>query len=52
VENQGTPNTSSIIEMANGRAAIEFIPGKKPGIVEFRSQNNKGVYITVPPSNK
>lgn len=48
VENQGTPNTSSIIEMANGRAAIEFIPGNKPGIVEFRSQNNKGVYITVP----
>lgn len=47
IENQGTPNGSSIIEMASGYAAIEFEPGEKPSVIEFRTQNVKGVYIEV-----
>ncbi|MDO6422997.1 glycoside hydrolase family 2 protein [Saccharophagus degradans] len=47
IENQGTPNGSSIIEMASGYAAIEFIPGDKPSVIEFRNQNVKGVYLNV-----
>ncbi|QKX16991.1 glycoside hydrolase family 2 TIM barrel-domain containing protein [Microbulbifer sp. YPW1] len=47
-ENQGTYTGSSTIEMANGMAAIEFIPGARPAVVEFRTQNIKGVYIDLP----
>lgn len=47
IENQGTPNGSSIIEMASGYAAIEFEPGDKPSVIEFRTQNVKGIYLDV-----
>ncbi|MBB5213028.1 glycoside hydrolase family 2 protein [Microbulbifer hydrolyticus] len=47
-ENQGTYTGSSTIEMANGIAAIEFVPGTRPAVVEFRTQNIKGVYIDLP----
>ncbi|WP_448245946.1 glycoside hydrolase family 2 protein [Thalassotalea agariperforans] len=45
IEHQGTPTGSSIIEMASGYAAIEFIPGAKPTVIEYRNQNVKGVYL-------
>jgi beta-galactosidase len=46
--NYGTPTRSSVIEMANGRAQIEFrpIPGQK-AVVEARNQDFKGSYLTV-----
>lgn len=47
IENQGTPTGSSIIEMASGYAAIEFVSGAKPTTIEYRNQNVKGVYIDV-----
>jgi beta-galactosidase len=47
LENFGTPNRSSVIEMASGLATIEFEEGDKPSIIEFRSQNIKGVYLNV-----
>ncbi len=49
LENQGTPTGSSIIEMANGYAAIEFKPGQHASTVEVRTQNVKGVYLTIIP---
>ena len=48
LENQGTPSGSSVIEMANGYASIEFTPGEKASTVELRTQNIKGVYIDLP----
>ena len=45
LENQGTPTGSSIIELANGYAAIEYIPGDESTVIEFRNQNVKGVYL-------
>lgn len=51
LENQGTPRNSSIIEMASGYAAIEFLAGTLPSTVEFRTQNIKGVYVQVPSIN-
>jgi len=47
LENFGTPNRSSVIEMASGLASIEYKQGDKPSIIEFRSQNIKGVYLNV-----
>ena len=46
VENYGTPTRSSIIEMANGKAQIEFkpVPFEKT-IIEIRNQNLKGNYL-------
>lgn len=46
VENYGTPTRSSVIELANGHASIEFIPvpGKK-AIIEARNQDFKGTYL-------
>lgn len=49
VENYGTPNKSSIIEMGSGYAEIEYISNGKPSIIEFRTQNIKGVYLEVNP---
>ncbi|WP_395339236.1 glycoside hydrolase family 2 protein [Ningiella sp. W23] len=51
LENYGTPYKSSTIEMGSGYAAIEFIAGDKPSIIEFRTQNIKGVYVNVPAAN-
>ncbi|WP_160151567.1 glycoside hydrolase family 2 TIM barrel-domain containing protein [Microbulbifer sp. ALW1] len=48
VENQGTYSGSSSIEMANGLATIQFKPGDRPAVVEFRTQNIKGAYIELP----
>ncbi|WP_066959344.1 glycoside hydrolase family 2 TIM barrel-domain containing protein [Microbulbifer sp. Q7] len=48
IENQGTYSGSSIIEMANGLATIQFSPGSRPAVVEFRTQNIKGAYIELP----
>ncbi len=48
LQDYGTPTRSAVIEMANGRAAIEFKPGGEASVIEFRSQNNKGVYLEVP----
>jgi beta-galactosidase len=47
LENFGTPNRSSVIEMASGLATIEYEQGDKPSIIEFRTQNIKGVYLNV-----
>lgn len=48
IDNLGTPTGSSIIELANGKAEINFkhIPFER-GIVEVRSQDFKGTYITI-----
>jgi len=47
LENFGTPNRSSVIEMASGLATIEYEQGDKTSIIEFRTQNIKGVYLNV-----
>lgn len=47
LENFGTPTRSSVIEMASGLASIEYEQGDKPSIIEFRTQNIKGVYLNV-----
>ncbi|NJD11283.1 MAG: glycoside hydrolase family 2 protein [Gemmatimonadetes bacterium] len=44
----GTPTRSDIIEMANGRAAIEFVPGPGRAIIEARNQDFKGAYLVIP----
>jgi beta-galactosidase len=48
VVNDGTPTRSSLIEMANGKAQIEFkpAPGTK-AVIEARNQEFKGAYIIV-----
>ena len=47
-ENYGTVTRSSIIEMANGKAQIEFKPepGKK-AVIEARNQDFKGSYLVI-----
>ena len=47
IENYGTPTKSSVIEMANGYAAIEFERGEQATIVEFKAQNIKGRLIEI-----
>jgi beta-galactosidase len=45
----GTPDGSAVIELANGRAEILFEPdGSGAAIIELRSQDHKGSYITLP----
>ena len=44
--NYGTPTKSQLIEMANGKASIEFVP--VPGgntVIEARNQDFKGSYL-------
>lgn len=44
----GTPTGSNIIQMANGRAAIELVPEKSGrAIIEARNQDFKGSYIVI-----
>jgi beta-galactosidase len=50
MKNYGTPTRSQVIEMANGRAAIELIPGHGKSIIEVRNQDFKGSYIVIDPS--
>ncbi|MBT8056153.1 MAG: glycoside hydrolase family 2 protein, partial [Gammaproteobacteria bacterium] len=47
LENYGTPTKSSIIEMANGYAAIEFERGEQATTVESKAQNIKGRFIEI-----
>jgi beta-galactosidase len=44
----GTPTRSSVIEMSNGKAQIEFepVPGTKT-VIEARNQDFKGAYLIV-----
>lgn len=49
-ENYGVPTKSNIIEMANGRAAIEFKPGNGKATIECRNQDFKGSYLIIDPS--
>jgi len=48
IENYGVPGKSSIIEMANGKASIEFesVPFEK-ATIEVRNQNFKGSYLEI-----
>ena len=41
----GTPTRSQVIEMANGRAAIELKPSPGKTIIEARNQDFKGSYL-------
>jgi beta-galactosidase len=51
--NLGTPNGSNVIECANGRAAIEYVPDEKgSAVIEARTQDFKGTYIHFPLTNK
>jgi len=44
--NQGTTTGSEVIECANGKATIEFIPSKKgKATIEARNQDFKGEYL-------
>ncbi|MBI5476180.1 MAG: DUF4982 domain-containing protein [Ignavibacteriales bacterium] len=48
LENYGTPTRSSIIEMTNGKAQIEFKPEKSgTAIIEVRNQDFKGAYLRI-----
>ena len=45
---EGTPTRSSVIEMANGSAQIEFKPERgSRGVIEVRNQDFKGAYLIV-----
>jgi beta-galactosidase len=50
LESFGTPERSSVIELANGRAAILFEPSNDGGkaVIEVRSQTFKGKTLIVP----
>lgn len=45
----GTPYGSQVIQMANGRARIAFIPGAGKAVVEVRNQDFKGTYLVIEP---
>ncbi|MFK7970126.1 MAG: DUF4861 family protein [Bacteroidia bacterium] len=45
--NYGTPTRSQVIEMANGRAAIELDPAPGKTVIEARNQDFKGSYLTL-----
>ncbi len=48
LENYGTPDKSSEIEMANGYASILYRPDPNhSSIIELRSQDVKGAYVYV-----
>ena len=48
MKNYGTPTRSQIIQMANGKAAIELIPAEKgKAIIEVRNQDFKGSYLVI-----
>ena len=50
LQDYGTPDTSAVIELANGHAAILFDPrgGGSGPVIEVRTQNLKGSWIRVP----
>ena len=41
----GTPTRSRVVGMANGRAAIEVLPGDGRTVIEARNQDFKGSYL-------
>jgi beta-galactosidase len=46
--NEGTPTRSSVVEMANGKAQIEFKPLKGArAVIEARNQDFKGTYVII-----
>lgn len=45
--NYGTPSRSQVVEMANGRATIEFVPAPGKTTIEVRNQNFKGSYLVL-----
>jgi beta-galactosidase len=46
--NYGTYTRSSVIEMANGKAQIEFRPASKGrAVIEARNQDFKGAYLVI-----
>ena len=48
LENYGTPTGSSVIEMANGQAQIEFKPVPlSKAVIEVRNQDFKGSYVVI-----
>jgi beta-galactosidase len=47
MKNYGTPTRSDVIEMANGRAAIEVIPSVGRAVIEARNQDFKGSYHSI-----
>lgn len=48
MKHYGTPTRSDIIQMANGRAAIELIPAEKgQATIEARNQDFKGSYLVI-----
>jgi beta-galactosidase len=48
LENYGTPTRSAVIEMANGKAQIEFQPdGRRRAVIEARNQDFKGEYLVI-----
>ncbi len=44
----GTPTRSQRVAFANGRAAIELVPGDGPAVVSALNQDFKGSYLTIP----
>ncbi len=50
--NYGTPSRSQVVEMANGKARIEMVPGKGVANIEARNQDFKGSYLIINPSNE
>ncbi len=47
LDRMGTPDGSSVIEMANGQASIRFAPSSLgPSTIEVRNQDFKGSYLT------
>ncbi|MBU2881049.1 DUF4982 domain-containing protein [Psychrosphaera sp. B3R10] len=48
IEHQGTPNGSSSIELADGKASIILEKhGSNTAVIEFKTQNFKGQYIQI-----
>ncbi len=48
MENYGTPTRSSVIEMASGRARIEFVPVPNTHtVIEARNHDFKGEYLRI-----
>jgi beta-galactosidase len=48
LKNYGIPTRSNVIEFANGKAAIEFVPGTGRAVIEARNQDFKGSYVVIP----
>ena len=44
----GTPTRSQRVAFANGRAAIEMVPGDGPAVVSALNQDFKGSYLSIP----